>query len=60
MVYADYCVPYPKQLCVVHEANMWCPCCMTSSVLDPTKSTICELDNYSHLHRVLYKSSSAI
>jgi len=34
MVRANYCAPYPKQLCVVHEANMWCPCCMMSFVLE--------------------------
>ena len=33
MVCANYCTPYPKQPCVVHEVNMWCPYCMTSSVL---------------------------
>jgi len=30
MVCAYYCAPYPKWPCVKHEANMWCPCCMTS------------------------------
>ena len=25
---------YPKQPCVVHEANMWCSCCMILSVLE--------------------------
>ena len=34
MVCANYCAPYPKQPCVVHETNMWCPCCITSSVLE--------------------------
>ena len=34
MVHANYCAPYPKQPCIVHEANMWCPCCITSSVLE--------------------------
>ena len=34
MVCANYCVPYPKQLYVVHEANMWYPCCMMSFVLE--------------------------
>ena len=34
MVCADYCAPYPKQPCVVHEANMWYPCCITLSVLE--------------------------
>ena len=34
MVHANYCAPYPKQPCVVYEANMWCPCCMTSFVLE--------------------------
>ena len=34
MVCANYCTPYPKQLYVVYEANMWCLCCMTSSVLE--------------------------
>ena len=29
MVCAKYCAPYPKQPCVVHEANMWCPYCIT-------------------------------
>ena len=38
MVHAYYCASYPKQLCVEHEANMWCPCCMTLSVLDPSTS----------------------
>ena len=28
MVHASYCAPCPKWLCVRHEANMWCPCCM--------------------------------
>jgi len=30
MVHASYCAPYPKWPCVKHEANIWCPCCMTS------------------------------
>ena len=30
MVCASYCAPYPKWPCVKHEANMWCPCYMTS------------------------------
>ena len=30
MVHANYCAPYPKQPCVKHEANMWCPCCIIS------------------------------
>ena len=30
MVHASYCVPYSKQSCVEHEANMWCPCCIMS------------------------------
>jgi len=30
MVYARYCTSYPKWPCVKHEANMQCPCCMTS------------------------------
>ena len=30
MVCASYCAPYPKQPCVVHEASICCPCCMTS------------------------------
>ena len=34
MVCDKYCAPYPKQPCVVHEINMWCPCCMTSFVLE--------------------------
>ena len=29
MVCARYCVFYPKWLCVKHEANIWCPYCMT-------------------------------
>ena len=36
MVRANYCAPYPKQPCVVHEVNMWYPCCMTSLVLEPS------------------------
>ena len=34
MVHAKYYASYPKQPCVVHEANMWCPCCMMSFVLE--------------------------
>ena len=30
MVCASYCAPYSKWLCMKYEANMWCPCCMTS------------------------------
>jgi len=30
MVYAHYYAPYPKWPCVWHEANMCCPCYMTS------------------------------
>ena len=30
MVHANYCAPYPKWPWVIHEANMWCSCCMTS------------------------------
>ena len=33
MVCANYCASYPKQPCVVHEVNMWYPCCMTSFIL---------------------------
>ena len=33
MVYAKHCAPYPKQPCVVHEVNMWCPCYMMLFVL---------------------------
>ena len=33
MVHAKCCAPYPKQPCIVHETNMWCPYCMMSSVL---------------------------
>ena len=36
MVHANYCAPYPKQPCVVHEVNMWYPYYMTSFVLDPS------------------------
>jgi len=35
MVHANYCAPYPKQPCVVHEVNIWYPCCMTLLVLEP-------------------------
>ena len=38
MVHTCYCAAYPKQPCVVHEANMWCPYCMTLFVLDPSTS----------------------
>ena len=38
MVHAHYCAAYSKQPCVVHEANMWYPCYMTSFVLDPSTS----------------------
>ena len=34
MVHANYCAPYPKQLCIVYEINMWYPCCITLLVLD--------------------------
>ena len=30
LVCANYCAPYPKWPWVIHEANMWCPCCMMS------------------------------
>ena len=30
MVHAKHCVPYPKQPCIVHEVNMWCPLSYTS------------------------------
>ena len=36
MVRAYYYAPYPKRLCVEHEANMCCPCCMMSLVLKPS------------------------
>ena len=35
MVCANYCIPYPKQPCVVHEVNIWYSCYMTLFVLDP-------------------------
>ena len=38
MVHANYCAPYSKQPCVVHGANMWCLCCMTSFVLGASTS----------------------
>ena len=38
IVRAHYYVPYPKQPCVVHEANIWYLCCITSFVLDPSTS----------------------
>ena len=38
MVHAHYCAPYPKQPSIVHEVNMWYPCCMTLFVLDPFTS----------------------
>jgi len=34
MVCANYCAPYPKQPCVVHEINMWYSCYMMSLVLE--------------------------
>ena len=34
MVCAKYCALYPKQPCVVHEANMWYSCCIMSFVLE--------------------------
>ena len=45
MVYAHYCAAYSKQLCVVHEANIWYLCCMTLFVLDPSTlfSASCDL-----------------
>ena len=36
IVRAHYYTPYPKQPCVVHKANIWYPCCITSFVLDPS------------------------
>ena len=36
MVHANYCTPYPKQPCVVHEVNIWYLCCMMLLVLDPS------------------------
>ena len=38
MVHANYYAPYPKQPYIVHEVNMWYPCCMTSFVLNPFTS----------------------
>jgi len=38
MVHANYCAPYPKQLCVVHEVNMWYLYYMISLVLEPSKT----------------------
>ena len=34
MVHAHYCAAYPKQPCVVYEANMWYPCYIILFVLD--------------------------
>ena len=36
MVHAHYCIPYPKRPCVEHEANMCCPYCVMSLVLEPS------------------------
>ena len=36
MVHAHYYAPYPKRPCIEHEINIWCLCCMTSFVLDPS------------------------
>ena len=44
MVCTCYCAPYPKQPCVVYEANIWCPCCMTSFILDPSTSFFVSCD----------------
>ena len=34
MVYANYCAPYPKQPYIVHEVNMWYPCCIILFILE--------------------------
>ena len=38
MVCANYCAPYPKQLCTRHEVNMWYTCCMMLLLLKPSTS----------------------
>ena len=38
IVRAHYYASYPKQPCVVHEANIWYLCCITLFVLDPSTS----------------------
>ena len=45
MVHAHYCAAYPKQPCIVYEANMWYSCCITLFVLDPSTlfSVSCDL-----------------
>ena len=45
MVHAHYYAAYPKQLCVVYEANMWYLCCMILFVLNPSTlfSASCDL-----------------
>ena len=44
MVHAYYCAPYPKRPCVEHEANMCCPCYMTSLVLESFTSFFVSCD----------------
>ena len=36
MVCANYCAPYPKQPCIIHEVNMWYLCYMMLLVLEPS------------------------
>ena len=45
MVRAHYCAAYPKQPCIVYEANIWYSCYMISFVLNSftSFSTSCDL-----------------
>ena len=36
MVYANYCIPYPKGPCIEYEINIWYLYCMISFVLEPS------------------------
>ena len=38
IVHASYCTSYSKVPCVRHKVNMWCICCMTSLLLEPSTS----------------------
>ena len=45
MVRAYYCAPYPKQLCVEHEANMYCLCYMMLLVLESSTKFVKIVDS---------------
>ena len=46
MVHANYCAPYPKPPYVRHKINMWCTCCITLILLEPSMPFfLCHMTN---------------